>query len=336
MGRSEDGHADEEEERYHSDREITGIKPQKRDVYLSVLNPMGEAAFKSSRTKPLPEWMSMLPKNVHSKRKRSGYMNEEGTLETNEDQDDYASSSDGSTPTALTRVATAIWSPIDTPHEPERPIQEDSNTSTSLEQPCTVYSDLVSQARHHHQDTSIPLGTEGCYLAQGGKAIVPTSQYPSTSTSSESKHITPKTITTCTAGEICSGIGLPNECCDEEDHLTIRSSKRRQTVGAATTSQHLPPSSCHSLECIERPAAGTSRASVDKYAAAVSAKVFERIKRRRILGGKKGMADVVEGGEAGCAETVNGRSGFEECGDGGGGSAHGSLQKELKSLFREK
>ena len=38
---------------------------EQSDVYVSVLNPVGEPAFKPSKFKPLPGWMNLLPNNVH-------------------------------------------------------------------------------------------------------------------------------------------------------------------------------------------------------------------------------------------------------------------------------
>lgn len=39
-------------------------------VYVSIMDPVGEAAFKPSKTKPLPKWMHLLPSNVHRERRR--------------------------------------------------------------------------------------------------------------------------------------------------------------------------------------------------------------------------------------------------------------------------
>lgn len=39
-------------------------------IYVSVFDPIGEPAFKPSKTKPLPKWMSLLPSNVERERKR--------------------------------------------------------------------------------------------------------------------------------------------------------------------------------------------------------------------------------------------------------------------------
>lgn len=36
-------------------------------MYISIIDPIGQPAFKPSRTKPLPKWMSLLPSNVHKK-----------------------------------------------------------------------------------------------------------------------------------------------------------------------------------------------------------------------------------------------------------------------------
>jgi len=67
MGISEDGNADDENE--HSGNETTEFSLTIHDspcnVYVSVLDPVGELAFRPSKTKPLPRWMSLLPNNIH-------------------------------------------------------------------------------------------------------------------------------------------------------------------------------------------------------------------------------------------------------------------------------
>ncbi|KAL2074413.1 hypothetical protein VTL71DRAFT_8191 [Oculimacula yallundae] len=77
MGISEDGSMDDCHS--HSDTEMSDLphtnnsaeNDTKDDiVYVSVLDPLGETAFRPSKTKPLPKWMNLLPNNVHKHRKR--------------------------------------------------------------------------------------------------------------------------------------------------------------------------------------------------------------------------------------------------------------------------
>ncbi|XMA08241.1 hypothetical protein WAI453_001032 [Rhynchosporium graminicola] len=82
IGISEDGSADERHS--HSDIEARDMQspqkpadqnPAKQEtasdiVYVSVLDPLGEPAFRPSRFKPLPKWMNLLPTNVQRRRQR--------------------------------------------------------------------------------------------------------------------------------------------------------------------------------------------------------------------------------------------------------------------------
>ncbi|KAG4431604.1 hypothetical protein IFR05_012917 [Cadophora sp. M221] len=75
MGISEDGSMDNRHS--HSDTEMydlgnrnTSANRDAAVVYVSVLDPIGEPAFRPSRTKPLPKWMNLLPSNVHRERER--------------------------------------------------------------------------------------------------------------------------------------------------------------------------------------------------------------------------------------------------------------------------
>ncbi|KAE9379242.1 hypothetical protein N431DRAFT_364272, partial [Stipitochalara longipes BDJ] len=71
MGKISDGTIDEKQ--WHSDRIVTSSDhsqetEEQSDVYVSVLDPVGEPAFKPSKFKPLPSWMNLLPNNVHRER----------------------------------------------------------------------------------------------------------------------------------------------------------------------------------------------------------------------------------------------------------------------------
>lgn len=70
MGTSEDGTHDEPS--CCSDTELSDfgpLEPERRpEIYVSIFDPVGEPAFKPSKTKPLPKWMQLLPNNVHRDR----------------------------------------------------------------------------------------------------------------------------------------------------------------------------------------------------------------------------------------------------------------------------
>jgi hypothetical protein len=61
-------------EQQHSNRtETISNKPhgtQQIDAYISVIDPIGEPAFKPSKFKPLPSWMNLLSTNVRKEREQ--------------------------------------------------------------------------------------------------------------------------------------------------------------------------------------------------------------------------------------------------------------------------
>ena len=69
------------------------------EMYVSVLNPVGEAPYLPSKTKPLPRWMSLLPNNYKEKRKRpQNGLGETSTYHSHHSQmsnDGYACEEDG-------------------------------------------------------------------------------------------------------------------------------------------------------------------------------------------------------------------------------------------------
>lgn len=73
VGLFHDGNVDNDAPQYHSDEEITecaDIQDRNREIYLSIFDPIGDEAFRPSKTKPLPKWMSFLPSNVDGERQQ--------------------------------------------------------------------------------------------------------------------------------------------------------------------------------------------------------------------------------------------------------------------------
>lgn len=48
-------------------KEITCVVPLNSTIYVSILDPLGELAFKPRPTKPIPQWMQRVPRKRHSK-----------------------------------------------------------------------------------------------------------------------------------------------------------------------------------------------------------------------------------------------------------------------------
>ncbi|KAH7360531.1 hypothetical protein BKA65DRAFT_187319 [Rhexocercosporidium sp. MPI-PUGE-AT-0058] len=146
MGISEDGSIDDSHS--HGDTEMLDLGFAKAStspdaaapvVYVSVLDPIGEPAFRPSKTKPLPKWMNLLPSNVHRERQLRAKTSAEVTKYSHEMEQMRESirsyTSDGSddfdidtpvpagsrsiTPTGNTKQQTTP-SPIDPPQKPQK------------------------------------------------------------------------------------------------------------------------------------------------------------------------------------------------------------------------
>jgi hypothetical protein len=70
MGKHQDTHYSPQGEagadiRHPHPEPTQGEEDSCKDAYFSILNPLGEPAFRSSKTKPLPKWMRLLPSNIH-------------------------------------------------------------------------------------------------------------------------------------------------------------------------------------------------------------------------------------------------------------------------------
>lgn len=81
-GESDCGFADDSQIEYHnhSDDESAEFGQQQQlprlgddrgqDIYVSIFDPIGEPTFRPSKTKPLPNWMRLLPNNVRREREQ--------------------------------------------------------------------------------------------------------------------------------------------------------------------------------------------------------------------------------------------------------------------------
>lgn len=325
MGTSEDGTADDEKDHYHSDKEVTAIKPQCEDVYLSVFNPTGEAAFKASKTKKLPDWMSLLPSKVEERREkaRTSLLSECAT--TQEDSDSEMSSN-SSTPRNLTRVSTAIWSPL---NPPETTSKSPTITSTESSRPSTAYTDIVNKARRHPITEVISTSL--------GSAVPPLPQKPATRArqrappTGKPSTIIPKDPKACLLDATATLSKHEREFSDQEDQQEEPSARRRKTVGDSL-SPHLPPSSCHSTEFIDKYQAHVTNPAKEQLLVNKSEQILEKIKRQRMKGkhnmvrGPKEMGDDVSGGS---------RGGDEDGEESGVNPKRDQLKKELRDLFQE-
>jgi len=116
MGKTSDGTLDREQ--WQSRKIVTSSDQsqdvEQSDVYVSVLDPFGEPAFKPIKFKPLPSWMNLLPNNVHRERRQKNNVfpehNSQHQLKAspsveNEESGSIASSEDScSSPVALVDI----------------------------------------------------------------------------------------------------------------------------------------------------------------------------------------------------------------------------------------
>ncbi|KAN0114896.1 hypothetical protein V8E51_004440 [Hyaloscypha variabilis] len=116
MGKTSDGTLDREQ--WQSRKIVTSSDQsqdvEQSDVYVSVLDPFGEPAFKPIKFKPLPSWMNLLPNNIHRERRQKNNVfpehNSQHQLKAspsveNEESGSIASSEDScSSPVALVDI----------------------------------------------------------------------------------------------------------------------------------------------------------------------------------------------------------------------------------------
>lgn len=104
MGISEDGCGHDSNS--HSDIDVRDLGSEQycfvkegttSVVYVSVLDPVSQPAFRPSKTKPLPRWMNLLPINVHRERQQRRMAVDDTTRQSYEiEQARVPSSRDGS------------------------------------------------------------------------------------------------------------------------------------------------------------------------------------------------------------------------------------------------
>jgi hypothetical protein len=224
MGRSEGGTADEDDDHYHSDKEVTAVGTLHNDVYLAAINPAGDPASRPSRTRPLPDWMSL-----------------------HQDREDSVPSSNSSTPKAISRVSTAIWNPIDEPSP--SPIRNPIS-SDPLIRANTTYAYAVHKAGRAHSNEATPAFSASSVLPPPHKQIIPQQIARPTTKATEPTSVVSEEIIPYANTGVKRTPALLNEICDQDDQRGP-STKRRKAIDEVS-SPRLPPSSCHPTDPISR------------------------------------------------------------------------------------
>jgi hypothetical protein len=138
-GVSERGSVDADAHKYNAnDSSAKETIDASSEMYVSVLNPVGEAPYLPSKTKPLPRWMSLLPNNYKEKRKHpqnglgktctyhshhsqmsnEGYACEEDGILSEIQIEDFSGENTSKT---LSRYSIASSDPIGTPDKGKHP-----------------------------------------------------------------------------------------------------------------------------------------------------------------------------------------------------------------------
>ena len=342
MGISEDGNADDENE--DSDNERASFSQSKErspsNVYVSILDPVGEPAFKPSNSKPLPKWMSLLPRNVYGeKRPRRQVKPSKPNVHTLEMEsldghspsvsECYSSKNNVEDPPApppteiapkrLPRVMTAaILAPIDIPGAPEA--ARKSRMTISIDRKREYGLDGMD----HQQSTYIaPPECPPSTLLGREKTpyplILPTSRRPSM----------PRSETTSYFSHGFPRYHIPDPNVDRNYGRGPEERKEGSDTNLLSDSTS-PYWTILSSEYLERYKPKSAETSYKTYIAKEREPVMERIRRQKV--GRQSTGEVKETVEK--RESSNKRLKY-------GGEEYGlearreDLQKELRNLFCE-
>lgn len=337
MGISEDGNADDENDR--SENETTDFSQTKEDsqanIYVSVLDPIGSQAFKLSKTKPLPKWMSLLPNNVHRERsERQKAKSSEMYPHTHEmerldgrstsvaaycppeinEEDPSAPPPTETTPKVFSTAPTAA--PINVPGTSKATRKDSVTSSTDPGRKCVI-GDVV-----HRQSIYIPHDSGSKPTRTPYPARRPS--MPRSETTSYFSHGFPK-----------YHIPDPAEdpfCASETTETLLPSSPDGSTSNISynnlASDSSSPYWAVQSSEYLERYQPKSAETRYEKYVAKKREPVIERIKRQRVRDQRQPVEET--------AEKSNGykkiKLGNEEYGLD---PRREDLNKELRNLFCE-
>jgi hypothetical protein len=348
MGISEDGNADDENG--HSGNETTDFHLTKEDspnIYVSVLDPVGEPAFKPSKTKPLPKWMSLLPNNVHPERRqwrkerasetRSPHLHEMERLagrctsvvdccpSENDTDNPQAPPPTETTPQDLSRASMEPTpAPIDVPGSSKTARKGRVIISADREGKC-VFGDV-----DHRESVFLnPLEQFSGPLTKEKPPCPPwrPSMPRGRETTSYFSHGLPQCIIPDPDLESCCTVGADLEAA-EPSRETPPNSVRYANQQSDNSSPYWV---IQSSEYLERYKPKSAETKYEKYVAKQREPVIERIKRQRV--GKQSPGQVEEEtGEKGYNGSKKVKLGNEKYGMD---PRREDLNKELRNLFCE-
>ena len=341
MGVSEDGANDETCS--HSDTELAdfgALEPETRpEIYVSIFDPVGEPAFKPSKTKPLPKWMQLLPNNVHRQRedqrskasecKEGSQLHELQVLENTCQEshldsgqsfrDNSRGASKDTTPGYAERGRPTPSLPVDIPGQSK--------------QRATINFDPGAKRDHNFEGFGISRrsqNTGSTYITPPEypplnlpvpprqRTPFPRSSRPSLERSPTSSYFS-RSISTSEARD-------PSYCALEITSSVEASSTTppiyTTPITGVVSKPWEPPilTATHSSEYIDKYRPTTSRVNIERYVAKDPEPILEKIRRQK-------MAEATEDKKGvGLASA--------KAGDGADRRRHG-LHQELRNLFRE-
>jgi hypothetical protein len=335
---SYDGDDEDDENIRHGDNETTVCRG---DVYVSVFNPTGEAAFKPSKTKPLPKWMSLLPSNVEKERalQRNIFPAAtclhphdldslgDSTKDTDspaatEDETDPIFASDVFTPKARPRVRIALPDSPDTPPSPLRRVSTIQVPSEPTRE--HAYGDIA-------HETEAPRATQDVDTFESVQSRSPpirqSTPYPGARTRWKTMEATGCKNSLFCSEDTAAYSAYPGKehSCDHGVQPNEYVVKRRSTLAESTLPAESTP---HSSEYIKRYAPKVADSDLQKYEAKTAKPILEKIKRQRI--GKLNMAQITERKRNESSRAVKIQD--EEYGLN---LIREDLQRELRNLFNE-
>ncbi|PVH86792.1 hypothetical protein DL98DRAFT_510268 [Cadophora sp. DSE1049] len=306
MGISEDGCVDDCNS--HSDTEMYDLGPEQSFpdqegacsvVYVSVLDPFGEPAFRPSKTKPLPKWMNLLPSNVHRERERRAKTVAQTTRQSHEMEQMRAScASDGLddfdadtpfpgstavTPTGNGKQQETSSSMIEVP-----PIQKRPTIAFDPMPKGDIVEDVPFRSRSQTVDLE-PWTAQGCSCSHPSRPQTPypRSLYPSLSrpsitrneTSSNFSHRPSTVVVDDSTKESCCALGSQPGSSGSSHDVSFMGNVFNTPETVIDFSS--PSQSSEYLKRYQRKR--TSDARYEKYVACEAEPILKKIKRQKAV-----------------------------------------------------
>jgi hypothetical protein len=353
MGISEDGAVGDDNNHIDDELTYTGkdAGPAKPEVYVSVFDPLGEPAFKPSKTKPLPKWMLLLPSNVKREREQQTKTSSSAELSNSHEmdmlegqigsdlgddckpsknhlrEDPFASSEETTSRSQILPIA-APSSAVDIPGTVRK------RATISID-PKATWRDIPGSIDHRAYRRSQTI--ESIYMTPpeypSKHQLRQRTPHPSPARPTMNRHSTTSYFSQTSQKDALSD-PVQDSCCVLAAYLESPNPSREGSPSSTDLSALTRPSPfvTNSSEYLERYQPQTSDTKVQKYVAKQPEPILDKIKRQRV--GRKSFGEVAE-------ETVEKRSNSDRSVKLGPDEEYGldprreDLKKELRNLFCE-